>query len=215
MNQTTLTDIAKSLADGLKGSLCSDEPQLFPQLLRLLADGNPVPLEKLAANLKISVIELKASLRQMTNVEFDSHGNIIGSGLTFTATPHSFQVNDQSLFTWCAFDTLFFPSILQQPAQVTSVCPTTQTEIRLTVTPEGIETIEPGNAVVSIIAPDISEPCCDVRSAFCDEVHFFSTPDAASNWVTEHDQGIILPVNEAFDLGQILSEILFDKNISI
>ena len=90
LKRAELIKIARGLADGLRESLCSDQSRLFPQLLRLLANGNPVPLEGLAASLKISIGEVTTSLKQMASVEFDSQGNIMGSGLTLTVTPYSF-----------------------------------------------------------------------------------------------------------------------------
>lgn len=47
MNRTSLDAVARTLADGLRESLCSNRPQLFVQLLRLLAEGCPVFPEQL------------------------------------------------------------------------------------------------------------------------------------------------------------------------
>jgi alkylmercury lyase len=40
------------------------------------------------------------------------------------------------LYTWCAADTLLFPVILASRPQIESLCPATDTVIRLTVDPE-------------------------------------------------------------------------------
>jgi len=211
MNKTNLNEIARAMADGLREGLCSHKPELFRQLLRLLAEGRPVPLEKLATALDISRDEIKTLLRQLSSVEFDQDRNIVGSGITLTPTPHHFQVSGHELFTWCAFDTIFFPVILEKPAHVESPCPVTGVKVQLTVTPEGVENLKPDTAVVSIVVPEASEACCDVRGAFCNQVHFFSSSEAASSWLKAHQGAIIIPVGDAHQLGRLLSKYLFKQ----
>lgn len=215
MEKTNLDQIARALADGIREGLCSHKPWFFAELLRVIAEGNPVSPEQIAAILHIPREDVTAALRQMPSVEFDNEGNIVGSGLTLTPTPHHFQVGGHELFTWCALDTLFFPVILNQPACVESPCPVTGVKVQLKVTLEGIELLEPASAVVSIVIPEASDACCDVRGAFCNEVHFFSSSDAASTWVKEHQGAIILPVDEAYQMGRILVKHLFEGSSNI
>jgi alkylmercury lyase len=204
-----LNGIATALAAGLRETLCSFDPRFLPQLWGLLAKGRPVSATPLASTLRISLEEATAALRRLPNVEFDENGDVVGSGLTLNPTPHHFQVDGPPLFTWCALDALFFPVILQRPARVESSCPITGVKVRLRVTPEGVEDLEPAGAVVSIVIPEASDACCDIRGAFCHQVHFFSSPDAASSWLTEQPEARILPVEDAFKLGHILTEQLF------
>lgn len=211
MEKANLGEIAKALADGIRESLCSSKPWFFARLLSLIAGGKPVTVEQIADTLHICRDEVTASLRQMPSVEFDHDGNVIGSGLTLTPTPNHFHVGGHELFAWCALDTLFFPVILKQPVHVESVCPVSGVEVQLTITPERIKDLEPTSAVVSIVIPKAAEACCDVRGAFCNQVHFFSSPEAASGWLTEHQEAIILPVEDAYQLGHILIEHLFKE----
>jgi alkylmercury lyase len=61
--------------------------------------------------------------------------------------------------------------------------------------------VDPPTTVVSIVTPnDVS----DVRSAFCNEIHFFSSPQAAEAWLAHHPDATVIPVDEAFDLGRRL-----------
>ncbi len=90
-----------------------------------------------------------------------------------------------------------------------SPCPVTGINIKLTVTPEGVEHVEPAGAVVSIVIPKDSDVCCDVRTAFCNDVHFFSSPEAASTWLRGHEGALILPVDEGCQLGRALTQHLF------
>lgn len=57
--------------------------------------------------------------------------------------------------------------------------------------------------MVSVLAPERGSS--RVRAAFCNQVHFFATPAAASDWLTEHPDGTALTVEEAFDLGRRLA----------
>ena len=177
MRKINLEEIAKALADSLREGLCSQKLWVFPKLLRLIAGGKPVSLEQIAKTLDLSRDEVTDTLRQMANVEFDNEGNVVGSGLTLIPTPHHFQVGGHQLFTWCALDTLFFPVILNQTVRVESPCPVSKVKIQLTVTSEGVADLEPNSAVVSIVVPEAADACCDVRAAFCDQVHFFSSSE--------------------------------------
>ena len=199
------------LADRLKKGICSDKPRLFPQLLQLLANGCPVSPNKIATILNISCEDITNILHQLPSVEFDNVGNIVGFGLTLTPTPHHFHVGGHNLFMWCALDTLFFPAILNQSARVESPCLATGAKIQLTVTPDGVENIDPSSTVVSIIIPEDSETCCDVRGAFCNDVHFFSSLEASSTWLQKKQKAIILSVNDSYQLGSILIHYLFKE----
>ena len=214
MKKPNLQEIAQALADELRVGLCSDRPGFFPQLLRLLSQGRPVSPDQLAASLQISRDEVTAALGQMASVEYDSEGNIVGSGVTLTPTPHRFHVGGKELFTWCALDTLLFPAILQEPARVASTCPVTGANIQLIVNPDGgVDSLEPASAVVSIVLPKSStSSCCDVRGSFCNQVHFFSSAEASAAWLIDHQGAIILSVNEACQLGQMLAEHLFRED---
>lgn len=48
----------------------------------------------------------------MPDTECDSHGRILGRG-DLVPTPHRFELAGQTLYTWCALDTLIFPTILR------------------------------------------------------------------------------------------------------
>ena len=62
-----------------------------------------------------------------------------------------FSVDDQTLYTWCAWDSLFIPEILGHTARVESACPVTQARISLTVGPQRIIEAEPSGVVISMV----------------------------------------------------------------
>ncbi len=187
MTEARLERIADSLAEGLREGIGLNGGRLFVKLKRLLANGRPVAREELARTLGFSRDELDEALRGLPSIEYDEEGNVVGSGLTLNPTPHRFEVDSHELFTWCALDTLFFPGILKQTARVTSVCHATGEKIQLTVAPEGVADLEPAETVVSIVVPDADQACCDVRAAFCNDVHFFRSRDAVAGWLDKHE----------------------------
>lgn len=207
MKTENLEEIAEALAYGLTGGTGLQKPELPAHLLRLLAEGRPVSPERLAGALDVSSDDIAAALGRLPNLELDEEGNVTGAfGLTLNPTPHHFQVGGHELHTWCALDTLFLPTILRQTAGVESACAVTGSRIRFTVTPDGVENLEPAEAAVSIVVPNASEACCNVRGAFCNEVHFLSSPEAASEWLAENPGAITLSVGDAYRLGRLLTE---------
>jgi alkylmercury lyase len=91
---------------------------LWPTLLRQLATGRPVTLNDLAQHSGRSSAEVRDKLAALSDTEYDEQGRVIGHGITLRPTPHHFTVEGHQLYTWCALDTLIFPTILGRPARV-------------------------------------------------------------------------------------------------
>ncbi len=183
-----------SLAGKLSDALTSALPWIWQPLLRLLAQGQPVTIEQLASAAGRPGDEVRQVLAELPDTEYDEQGRIVGYGLSQRPTQHRFTVEGRELYTWCALDTLIFPVALGSSAEVESPCHATGTPVRLTVQPDGVAAVDPPTAVVSIVTP---QQCTSVRSAFCNEVHFFVSPEAARQWRSEHPGGTVLPVVEA------------------
>jgi len=181
---------------------------LYRPLLWLLANGQPVSIEDLAAAAGRPVDDIRQTVASLPDVELDDHGRIVGYGLTLRETPHHFEVDGKRLYTWCALDTLVFPALLGRTARIESPCHGTGTTVRVTVEPTGVTSVDPETAVVSIVAP-VEQ--AGVRSAFCDHVHFFASPEAAQGWLGDHPGMSIHPVAVAHRLGQPLVEALLEQ----
>ena len=203
MSTPTLDELAVALATRLRPDPFDTHFAL--QLVRLLANGQPVSPDQIASALQVTRDEASTALRERCpDAELDAAGNVIGFGLTMTPTPHRFQIDGHTLFTWCALDTLFYPVWLKQTARVESACPITRVPIKLVVTPEAVEAFEPTSAVMSFVIPETAEACCAVRSAFCNHVHFFSSSETAAVWLAERPDAIALPIEDAYRLGHLL-----------
>lgn len=180
-------------------------PEFFPAVLRELAKGNSVSREALGAVLDWPANRVAAALDHAPSTEYDSDGNIVGYGLTLRETPHLFEIDGRRLYAWCALDTLIFPVLIGKTARVLSRCAGTGTPISLTVGPDGVRNVEPAEAAVSLVRLDASP---DVRRSFCCHVHFFASPSAAGGWLSQHDGGEVMTVEDAFRVGQELARWL-------
>lgn len=173
---------------------------LAPHAIRLLAQGHPVSLARLADVAGLPESEVRQALRALNRVDWDSHGNLTGLGLTLAPTDHHVVIGGHEMFTWCVMDALLLPTLLDTPVEVRSTCPSTGTDISISVTPFGVQAVAPAETVVSQVrsVPDI----CDIRSQACDHGRFFAAAQAAGQWLREHPSGILQPLTEAFSQGR-------------
>ncbi|AJZ57025.1 alkylmercury lyase [Paraburkholderia fungorum] len=178
---------------------------LFVVLLRELSKGAPVSPAALALALDWPVGRVTAALAQAVSTEWDDDGNVVGYGLTLRETPHTFEVGGRRLYTWCAFDILFFPALIDRTAHVVSRCAATGVPVSLTVTPNEIQEVEPAGATVSLLLPQAT---ADIRAAFCCHVHFFASVATGQQWAATHHGIEIVSVRDAFSVGRACAERL-------
>ncbi|WGI36024.1 MULTISPECIES: organomercurial lyase MerB [Mycolicibacterium] len=178
------------------------DPVVLVPLLRLLADGQPVEPGDLAAAAGFSLDELQRRLAAVPDTEYDDHGRIVGQGLTLRPTRHRFTVAGRELYTWCALDTLIFPTIVGRPARIESASPVSGQLIRVSVTDSAVTEVHPAAAVVSLVNP---EDLRSIRSSFCDQVHYFTCAEDAGPWLAQHPGAQIVSVAQAHQLGAALT----------
>lgn len=172
---------------------------LFVVLLRELANGKPVSPATLAVVLGWPANRVAAALERAVSAEWDDDGNVVGYGLTLRETAHAFEIDGRRLYTWCAFDTLFFPALIDRTAHVVSRCAATGVPVSLTATPTAIRDVEPAGAAVSLILPQAT---ADIRQAFCCQVHFFTSSAVGNDWASTHAGVDIVSVQAAFAVGR-------------
>ncbi|QIV87441.1 organomercurial lyase MerB [Glutamicibacter mishrai] len=194
-----ISHVTERLATGETGM----QPWLWLPLMKLLALGDPVDITDLAAATGRPVEEIRAALEAMADTEYDGSGRIVGQGLTQRPTQHRFEVGGEQLYTWCALDTLIFPTLLAAPARIESAYKSTGTPVRVRVDSSGVTSVEPATAVVSLVNP---EDMSSVRSSFCNQVHFFASPEEAEPWLENHPDGTVIPVDEAYRLASTMAD---------
>lgn len=188
---------------GLFPTLGPEEQRMSLELYRLLADGQPVPIQRLAERLGHRSDDVAKTLRGWPGVFFDQQWDVIGyCGLSPTyETTHQLRTDGRTLYAWCAWDTLFLPALLGRSADVESVSPRTRTPVRLTVAPDGVRDVEPHGVVMSFVMPDRDKVQKDVLTSFCHFLHFFPSKHEGGAWVAEHPGARVLTLAAAFELG--------------
>jgi len=190
---------ARSLAGTFPA--CDDAP-LARALLRALARGEPVTASALAATTGRPEHDVTQILARWPNVRRDEQGRVEAfGGLSLRPTEHRFDVHGRRLYTWCAWDTLFLPALLDEQAQVESTCPVTNLRVNLTVAPERVLASGPNDVWVSF--PPLAGTCTEnIIDSFCCHVHFLAGQNAAARWVNGRD-GFALDLDDAFQLGRL------------
>ena len=195
------------LAEQLDRSLNAAGSGVFLAVLSLLAKGEPVPKAAVARALGVSEEDAAQVLAELPSAELDEAGNLVGPGLSLRPTRHRFEIDGKQLYTWCALDTLIFPVLLGRNARVTSPCAATGVAVHLLVEPRAIRDLEPAGAVVSLHG---FEETRDVRNAFCRDVNFFASAEAAAPWLRAHPDGWLLPIAHAHAYARGLARKLAD-----
>lgn len=179
--------------------------ELIPHVVRLLAVGEPLSLDRLAAESSWSLQDVEAAVRSHPGVDWDDQGRLLGIGLTLRQTPHRFTFDGRTVFGWCASDTLIFPVMLGKSGIIESPCPATGQQIKVVVTPEQVQNVAPSNAVVSLVRPDKIN---DIRAEACALGNFFASSEAAGEWLAAHPEGMVHSVEEDFKLHREVMEKL-------
>jgi alkylmercury lyase len=176
------------------------------QLYRMLAEGQPVPRSALALRLGVPEETVDRILDGWPGVFSDPERRIVGYwGLALPpayAGPHRFAIGGRSFSAWCAWDTLFLPELLGRTAEVESAGPDQGGPVRLTVTPERVERIDPADARMSFLLPDAAAVQKDVVTSFCHFVHFFPSLQAGESWTARHPGTFILSIDDAHALAR-------------
>ena len=189
-----------------EGNFLAGAAHLVPltlALYRLLGEGLPVHRTALAKWLSLSPVQLDSLLNDIprSTIDFDATGAVTAfGGLSLIPANHVFKAGNRELYTWCVFDALFLPEILDKPATVSTRCPATGKTIEIEMTPQAIVSSRPAEPVMSIVALDSPACCENLRGAFCNHVNFFIEADAFRTWADERNDVGFVTLNEAHEL---------------
>ena len=206
--EKTLSGLACELLARLP-TMTGEEQRVGLEIYRRLAKGEPVLRSGLADALKVpanTVDELLAHPNLKCLTYTDREGRIIGfGGLAVRKMLHRFNVDGRTLYTWCAWDSLFIPGILDLEAEVESPAPGSTSRVRLRVAPDRVKDVQPRSAVMSFLLPSAETFQADVLKAmasFCHYIFFFPDRDTAAAWTTTHPDTTVMSVSDAFELGR-------------
>jgi alkylmercury lyase len=189
-------------------SASPEEQRAAVALYHELGKGQPVDEAHLARALGASSAESRALLERDSIKGFvylDGEGRVVGfGGLAAAPMHHRFEAGGRELSTWCAWDSLFIPQILGVPARIASADPESGELVRLTVTPERIESVEPKEAVISFIRPDaevFGGSAANVMAKFCHFIFFYASRASGERWAAKHPGAFLYSLDDAFALG--------------
>ncbi len=186
--------------------------QQAKQLYQLLSNGEAISVQDFAKEIKLTIEQTNAIFKSWTGVSFDESNNIDGFwGLSTTKTRHSFELNHQTLYTWCAWDLLFMPIIFQQTITAHTTCPVTDHEITLTISKDKIEQARPADAMITFLKPTLEQLKANVTQSFCQYVFFVESEQAGLEWKKDHEGGFLLDLNTGFNLGKNIINDVFNK----
>lgn len=198
-----------------------EEQHAAVALYRELAKGRAVDATQLGQALGISAAQAHALLHRDSIrpfAYFDDRGCVLGfGGLATAPMHHSFEVDGRSLSTWCAWDSLFIPEILGRTARVSSPDPESGEVVRLVVTPDMIESVEPDNAVVSFVLPDaevFGTSAANVMAKFCHFIFFFASRSSGERWVAKHPGTFLYSLDDAFALAKRFNDRSFGLELA-
>jgi len=210
MTESDIHNFLSLFPDSLM-KLSKEEQDLSIALYRQLAKGQPVSSEVLAESVTEPSADVLAIINQWgSEVHRNNDGNMVGFfGLSLNRTAHSLEVNGQLLYTWCAWDTLFIPALLNQTVEINSTCPVTSQAIALEVSPSGILSAQPATAVVSLISPDPEKISENVTGTFCCHIHFFASKEVGEAWSEKNTGTSIVSLEDAYHLGRRKNELRY------
>lgn len=195
--------------------LSFDHQQLALKLFHLLAKGEPVARDQLARAIGKSTDNINQILNQWAEVFYDDSGRIEAFlGLSVKKTRHQLRVDGKTVYTWCAWDTLFIPELLDATVEISSACGATDDLVKLTVSPSGIQSVEPEDVVLSFLIPNLNKMRENITANFCHFVYFFRSREDGEAWVSRHDGTFLLSLEEAFTVGQKMNAARFNETLA-
>ena len=110
--------------------------------------------------------------------------------------------------TGCALDLLYYAPLVRPSLQLEETCPTTGTPIRLEFTSERVVRVEPAGTVLPVLNPQTLDQLEgmsteEIDANLCVQGPFFSSAEAAQEWLETHPGGRVFPVREAWDLSPV------------
>lgn len=177
--------------------------QVSLTLYRLLARGEPVSRVQLTQETDCPLPQIAALLDSWPGIYYGDDGRIVGYwGLALSKMPHTLQYLDRTLYTWCAWDTLFLPELLNQPARVMSVDPVSGATLELAVTPDSTHPCGQHEVWMSFLMPTVGMGKTIV-SSFCHYIHFFTSERSGQEFVGEHNGTFLLSLRDAVHLAHL------------
>jgi alkylmercury lyase len=197
---TEISTIIETLVERWRGTQINT---LRPAFL-MLAEGGPVSIERLADSTggELSVIKAAAD---RARVDIDRQGRVRELfGVTVQPTSHRIDVDGVAIFSCCALVAQMLPSLVAKTVNVESLDPISHEIIRLTITPDGILSLEPKGTVATLMALNVDMRQRQLTSIFCNHVNLFASVATAEEFVAAASGRFIIGIKELNEVGRRL-----------
>ena len=179
--------------------------QVTSALIKLSGAGErPVEVEQLAAASDRSVGETLALARQFLKVRVQDALIHLDLSAVGTSVRYRLQIGARTIDAGgCAPDIVWTALLAGTPIHAEATCPATGIPIRVDLTPDGVERVEPPSTVITMIsplAPQLQQLSGkeQAEADVCSQQPFFASAEAAADWQAQHPAGRIFPVREFF-----------------
>jgi alkylmercury lyase len=202
----TLDEIAEAIVAAVP-DLDLKNQRIVLSTRRLLAQGEPVTIDAIAAASNVPAAEVEATFSSWPGVYRDDSGRVVGfwgQALEALDPVYRLVTGGKTTYAWCALDTLFIPPLLGGTVRVEASDPVTGDPVSLVVDGDGAHDVQPAGAVVSMVVPD-GPFDYDVIESFCHKVLFFASRESGESWTANHAGTMLLSVSEAFEVGRGLN----------
>lgn len=204
----SLVDIAEAIEAAMP-VLDKTDQQIATAVYRMMSQGEPVEPAAIArAAGDVSGDQVNERLNTWPGVFRDDSGRVVGfwgHAIDKLDPEYRLVAAGKTTYAWCALDTLFIPGIIGNEVRVEASDPISGEPVLLVVDRAGVRDVTPKGALVSIVIPD-GPFGYDVIESFCHRVLFFASQKTGDEWVAAHEGTTLLPVDQAFEVGRVLTE---------
>jgi len=213
--ETSVADVGEAITAAMP-ALDGIDQQIATAVYGLMSTGEPVePAEIAKAVGSVSLNLVNERLSSWPGVFRDDSGRVVGfwgHAIKKLEPEYRLVADGKTTYAWCALDTLFIPGIIGKTVRVQASDPISGEPVSLVVDRAGVREINPAGALVSMVIPD-GPFGYDVIESFCHKVLFFASEITGTKWIAEHEATTLLPVEQAFELGRVLTErVAPDRN---
>jgi alkylmercury lyase len=206
--ETSVADLGEAIKAAMP-ALDGIDQQIATAVYGPMSTGEPVePAEIAKAVGSVSLNLVNERLSSWPGVFRDDSGRVVGfwgHAINKLEPEYRLVADGKTTYAWCALDTLFIPGIIGKTVRVQASDPISGEPVSLVVDRAGAREINPASALVSIVIPD-GPFGYDVIESFCHQVLFFASEETGAKWIAGHKKTTLLPVEQAFELGRVLTE---------
>ncbi|HLQ15991.1 MAG TPA: organomercurial lyase [Candidatus Eisenbacteria bacterium] len=204
----SLADVAEAIK-AVMPVLDETDQRIATAIYRLIGSGAPVgPAAIVKAAGGVSMERVDERLNAWPGVFRDDMGRVVGywgHAIDKLEPEYRLVAGHNTTYAWCALDTLFIPGIIGNQVRVEASDPVSGEPVSLVVDRDGARDVTPAGALVSMVIPE-GPFGYDVIESFCHRVLFFASHKTGDKWIAAHQGTTLLPVDQAFEVGRVLTE---------